>query len=141
MNRSRLIGSLLLHEGVRNLVYEDSVGVLTIGIGHNCESTPLTTAAIEFICSDDIDMSVGELDKNWSHWSHNLSDARQNVLIEMVFNLGYPRFKGFIKLIQAIKDEDYNEAAVQMLQSKWAVQVGQRSINLSNQMKENKYYS
>jgi lysozyme len=140
MNRQRLIDSLLEHEGVRNLVYEDSVGKLTIGIGHNVQDAPLTPAAIEFICNDDINISVAELDREWSHWKRDLSEPRQNVLVEMVFNLGYPRFSQFKKTIQAIKDQDYDTAATEMLDSKWADQVGQRAINLAEQMRTGKYY-
>ena len=140
MNRSRLIGSLISHEGIRNLVYEDSVGILTIGCGHNVETMPLSTNAMEVILEDDINVFVAELDRNWSHWEKDLSDCRQNVLIEMVFNLGWSRFKGFKKLIQAIKDKDYDTASEEMLDSRWAEQVGRRADNLAYQMKTNKYY-
>ena len=140
MNRQRLITSLIEHEGVRNLVYEDSVGILTIGIGHNVEEVPLTSAAIEFICNDDINIAVAELDREWNHWKRDLSEARQNVVIEMVFNLGWPRFSKFKKTIQAIKDKDYDKAADEMLDSKWAEQVGRRAENLAKQMRTGKYY-
>lgn len=140
MNRQRLISSLIEHEGIRNLVYEDSVGVLTIGIGHNVEDVPLSNRAIEVICEDDIAIAEGELDKNWANWKRDLSDPRQNVLIEMVFNLGYPRFSKFVKFIAAVKEQNWAEAEVQMLDSRWAEQVGRRAINLANQMKSGQYY-
>ena len=140
MNRQRLISSLIEHEGIRNLVYEDSVGILTIGIGHNVEEVPLSNRAIEVICQDDIATAEGELDKNWNHWKANLNDARQNVLVEMVFNLGYPRFSKFVKFIEAVKAQNWPEAEVQMLDSRWAEQVGRRAINLANQMKSGQYY-
>jgi len=140
MNRQRLIDSLINHEGIRNLVYEDSVGILTIGVGHNVEDVPLTPRAIQAILEDDINIATAELDRSWNHWKRDLSPARQNVLIEMVFNLGYPRFSKFEKLIQAIHDHDYEAAADEMLDSKWARQVGRRAINLATQMRSGTYY-
>ena len=140
MNRQRLIDSLINHEGIRNLVYEDSVGILTIGVGHNVEDVPLTPRAIQAILEDDINIATAELDRSWNHWKRDLSPARQNVLIEMVFNLGYPRFSKFEKLIQAILDHDYEAAADEMLDSKWARQVGRRAINLATQMRSGTYY-
>jgi lysozyme len=140
MNRQRLISSLIEHEGIRNLVYEDSVGVLTIGIGHNVEDVPLSNRAIEVICEDDIAIAEGELDKNWANWKRDLSDPRQNVLIEMVFNLGYPRFSKFVKFIKAVVAHDYETASIEMLESRWAEQVGRRAVNLANQMRTGQYY-
>ena len=140
MNRQRLIDSLIGHEGIRNLPYEDTEGHLTIGIGHNLDAMPLSPRAIEVICQDDIAVAEGELDKNWNRWRQNLSDPRQNVLVEMVFNLGYPRFSKFVKFIEAIVAHDYDKAAEEMLDSKWAVQVGRRATNLAKQMKTGQYY-
>lgn len=140
MNRQRLIKSLIEHEGIRNLPYEDSVGKLTIGIGHNLDDMPLSNRAIEVICEDDIAVAEAELDRNWNHWRRDLSAARQNVLVEMVFNLGYPRFSKFVKFIAAIEDKDYDKAADEMLDSKWARQVGRRADNLAKQMRTGQYY-
>lgn len=140
MNRQRLVDSLIGHEGIRNLPYEDTEGHLTIGIGHNLDSMPISPRAIQVICEDDIAVSEGELDKNWNHWKAKLNDPRQNVLVEMVFNLGYPRFSKFIKFIAAVKDQDWAEAEVQMLDSKWANQVGLRADNLAKQMRTGQYY-
>lgn len=140
MNRQRLITSLIEHEGIRKLPYEDSVGKLTIGIGHNLEDMPLTNAAIEFICNDDIAIAEGELDKNWKGWRKDINDPRQNVLIEMVFNLGWPRFSKFVKLREAVEAQDFDKAADEMLDSKWAKQVGRRADNLAKQMRTGQYY-
>lgn len=115
--------------------------MLTIGIGHNVESNPLSNAVIEQICSDDIDIAIKELDRSWSHWKKDLADPRQNVLIEMVFNLGYPRFSTFQKMIKAITVKDYDKAATEMLSSKWAVQVGRRANHLADQMRLGKYFN
>ncbi len=62
----------------------------------------------------------------------------QEVLVEMVFNLGINRFKTFRKMIKAVKQGDYVLASREMLDSRWAKQVGQRAITLSNIMKKGK---
>ena len=61
---------------------------------------------------------------------------RQAVLIDMMFNLGSPRFKQFKKMIQALEDNDYSRASFEMLDSKWAVQVGNRANYLAEKMKQ-----
>lgn len=123
---------LHLHEGFRRLPYEDSVGKLTIGVGHNLER-PLSTRAIETILEDDINEAKGELDMLFPNWIQ-LSGARKNVLIDMMFNLGRPRFTKFSKFWEALKRNDYNAAAKEMLSSKWAGQVGERATRLSKMM-------
>ena len=67
-------------------------------------------------------------------WYHDLCPARQAVIENMIFNLGLTRFRGFKKMIKAIEDYDYLEAAKQMLDSKWSRQVGNRSIELAEMM-------
>jgi lysozyme len=136
VNQAALIDSLIKHEGYRNTVYQCTAGKPTIGIGHNLE-TPISDTAIMQILLDDIDTCVAELDRTRPNWrQHN--EARQNVLVEMVFNLGMPRLNKFTKMWAALDAKDYNEAAKQMMQSTWAVQVGQRAKTLSDRMKAGK---
>ena len=123
---------LTLHEGKRNLPYEDTEGHLTIGIGHNLEK-PLSEAAIQQIFQDDLREAQSELDRVLPNWTdHNI--PRQNVLIDMTFNLGAPRFLTFKKFIKALSRHDYTEAAKEMLDSQWADQVGQRAERLARMM-------
>ena len=123
---------LRLHEGERNLPYEDSVGKLTIGVGHNLDR-PISARAIEVILDDDIAEAKADLDKVFPKWQ-SLTETRQNTLIEMMFNMGRPRFLKFIKFWEALKRDDYKAAAKEMLQSRWAGQVGERATRLSKMM-------
>jgi lysozyme len=52
-----------------------------------------------------------------------------------MFNLGYPRYSKFKKKIQAVKDGNWLEAAVQMKDSRWYKQVTNRADRLINRMK------
>lgn len=72
-------------------------------------------------------------------WFKHLSEVRQDVVLNMIFNLGVVRFKGFKKMISALLRQDYSKAADEMLSSKWASQVKGRATMLAKMMKENKY--
>ena len=132
MNINKVKQSLKLHEGVRNLPYEDSVGVLTIGCGHNLE-VPLTMRAIETILEDDIHLHMEELDRVLPQWRTH-SDNVQDTLLEMCFNLGAPRLLTFKKMLKALDNRHYLTASTEMLDSKWAGQVGKRAETLAAAM-------
>jgi lysozyme len=53
----------------------------------------------------------------------------------MIFNLGATRLLGFKKFLKAVEENDFDLASTEMLDSRWAKQVGQRSIELSEFMK------
>lgn len=132
MNIENIVASLIKHEGVKPLPYLDSEGILTIGVGHNLK-VPLTKAAMNQILSDDIATAISELDKNFPGWRDH-SSARQDVLVELMFNLGTSRLKGFKRMWAALAKRDYLEASAQMLDSKWATQVKGRATTLADQM-------
>ena len=67
----------------------------------------------------------------------DISEARQGVLIEMCFNMGIYNLLKFEKMIRALRLEDYKSASLQMLDSKWAKQVGQRAHRLAVIMNTN----
>jgi lysozyme len=136
MNMPALIESLILHEGHKDTMYTCTAGVPTIGVGHSLH-TPISDTAIMQILLDDIDACVADLDRVRPNWrQHN--ETRQNVLVEMRFNLGMAGLNRFSKMWAALEAKDYNEAAKQMLLSRWAVQVGQRAKTLSDRMKAGK---
>ena len=129
-----LVDSLIRHEGYRATVYTCTAGKPTIGVGHNLER-PISDAAIMQILRDDIDDCISELDRIRPSWrGHN--DARQNVLIEMMFNLGAPRLDKFVRMWGYLDARNYDKAAYEMLASNWAVQVGPRAKTLSDRMKK-----
>lgn len=73
-------------------------------------------------------------------WFSNLSAIRQRVVTDMAFNLGTNGFFKFKKMIRAIENGNYNEAAKQMLDSKWSRQVGSRAIRLAEMMRKDTDY-
>jgi lysozyme len=84
---------------------------------------------------NDLNRSIKYLDDIFHSDKVDLNDARQNALIDMMYNLGPSRFIGFKKMIAAIYDEDFNAASNEMLDSKWAKQVGRRAFRLARIMR------
>ena len=132
-NREELIDQLIDHEGMELEVYEDSLGIPTIGIGRNLVDRGITENEARFLCNNDIDIVERELVAEFPIVAE-LDSIRQRVLIDMAFNVGVPRLTGFRKMWAAIHCGDYAEAAVEMMDSKWARQVGRRAERLSLMM-------
>lgn len=132
MNMEKLEESLRKHEGLSLKPYKDTVGKLTIGFGKNLDEG-ITIQQAYALLALDIDTATKELDRVLPSWrEHN--DVCQNVLVEMVYNLGANRFLTFKKMILALRDRDYSRAAIEMMSSKWAGQVGKRAATLANVM-------
>ena len=125
---------LIRHEGMRFKPYEDSVGKLTIGVGRNLDDVGITEHEVLMLLAHDIDTAVRGLDRR-APWWIELDTIRRQVLIDMVFNLGINGFMKFKKTIAAIKSKDWEEAALEMMDSKWATQVGGRATELSEMMR------
>lgn len=138
MDYTSLKSSIKKHEGKRYTLYKDSEGVSTIGYGHNLENNPLSEKAIEQILDDDIQKAV-EAARVFVPYYEQLNDVRQEVVVEMIFNLGHTGFSKFIKMKKALSEFDYDRAALEMINSKWAGQVGERAVTLSRLMKTGSY--
>jgi lysozyme len=125
---------LIKHEGLRLKPYLDTEGIPTIGVGHNLNEG-ISLAVAMFMLDDDISKHTHELER-----AHpvvkGLDQVRRDVLINMAFNLGVSRLSGFRKMWRAIHDEDWERAADEMMDSKWARQVGRRAAELSLQMRD-----
>ena len=133
MDKQRLFTQLRLHEGVEHKPYKCTAGYLTIGVGRNIEERGLSDDEIDYILSNDVNIATDELVENFD-WYADLDPIRQRVVIDMVFNLGMPRFKQFKNMIAAIESGDWMEASNQMMDSRWAEQVGLRASRLAEMM-------
>lgn len=131
MISDRSIELIKKHEGLRLTPYKDSVGVLTVGYGHNLEVSITRQQADDYL-KDDLQAVEQILDDY--PWYSGLDPIRQAVVQNMVFNLGGPRFKLFKQTIRHIAAGNYSKAAFEMLDSKWARQVGRRADELSQMM-------
>lgn len=120
---------LIGHEGWEDTPYQDHLGNWTVGVGH-LMSRPLSEAAINQILADDIRVTKDDLDRKFPKWCQ-LGHNRQMVLASMMFQLGEPKFSKFVLFWRAVGRDDWDEAQVQMLDSKWARQTPERAKELS----------
>ena len=112
------------HEGYKPTIYIDSVGVETVGIGHNLHK-PLRREAILHILRDDIDDATNECVHNFP-WFADLTQPRQWAMINLCFNLGIARLLKFVKFLAAMELGNYDTAAEELKDSLWFKQVGKR---------------
>lgn len=125
----KLRASLKLHEGVRALPYKDSVGHITIGVGHNLDAEGLPPSIIEALLDWDITHAVLLTDRILP-WVKDLDDVRKRVFVELVFNMG-SRILGFHTALGYAQAGDWLRAATEFRQSLWARQVGKRALTLT----------
>ena len=134
MNKAKLAEQLKKHEGLRLKPYIDTVGKLTLGIGRNLEDKGITEQEALFMLNNDVDYFYSKLCQSIG-WMKKLDDARQNVLVNMSFNLGIAGLMTFKKMLLACEHGNFKIAATEMLNSKWAEQVGYRANELAEQMR------
>jgi len=142
--RARLRELLRQHEGLKLKPYQCTAGRWTIGYGHNLEAHnaawPVSITQEEAEKYLDQDMAAAEKHCQMQiPFFNGLDDVRKAVLIDMCFNLGISGLSGFRKTLTAISGKQYKTAAIEMLNSKWAVQVGKRAIRLSDMMATGKW--
>jgi len=133
-NLNILATELTRDEGFRKKPYKCSAGKLTIGVGRNIEDRGITRDEAEYMLKNDIKQSIAEAEK--FDWYKGLSAARKRVVVNMIFNLGAPTFRKFKGTIRLIKNRNYAAASVEMLDSRWARQVGVRATRLSKMMRD-----
>ena len=129
MNKTKLIEELKRDEGVELRPYKCSAGFLTLGVGRNIQERGITMDESDYLLANDIKICEEEASKVFK-WFPSLTDDRQRAIINMVFNLGLTKLLHFKKFLAAMEAEDWEEAGKQMLDSKWARQVGNRSDRL-----------
>jgi len=128
---------LILQEGRRNFPYEDTEGKTTIGIGYNLTDLGLP----DYIIDDLFDRTFTNAYKQAREfkWYNELTEVRQAVIVNMVFNLGAYRFAGFKRMIAALEAGNFKLASEEMLDSKWSHQVGKRALTLAAMMRYNSW--
>ena len=121
------------HEGERLSAYKDSLGVLTVGVGHNCKASPvpgvekpgdkISKEASSQLFYRDIKEHEKAIYQRLP-WLAKLNGPRQAVLLNMAFNLGVGGLLGFKSTLKKVENLDFEGASEAMLASRWAIQVG-----------------
>jgi len=153
-NRSHFLDKLIDHEGMVLTVYKDSLGIDTIGIGRNLKDRGISREELDYLDIPNMEVvyehGISEADARYlalndiaivenelcrvHNCVENLDSVRQLVLMDMAFNMGVPRLCKFVKMWNAIHEEKWEAASREMLDSKWARQVGRRAKILSDAM-------
>ncbi|MET4696708.1 glycoside hydrolase family protein [Endozoicomonas lisbonensis] len=128
-----LTETLIRHEGIQLRPYTDTVGKLTIGVGRNLDDLGITRDEALVLLANDIARARSELIRCYP-WVEQLNPVRQDALVNMVFNLGLPAFSGFRKMLAALQDRNFEQAAKEMLDSRWATQVHGRASELADRI-------
>jgi lysozyme len=144
MNIDKLREQLKIDEGVKYEVYDDHLGYKTFGIGHlvvegdeehgKPVGTPVSEDRVNSVFDSDVATYVSEAKKVFPNLD-SLPEEAQQVIVNMCFNMGAPRLGQFKKFIGGVNSGDWNTAAVEMMDSRWAKQVGVRADRLRDRIK------
>jgi len=140
---SDLIDDLIRDEALRLYPYDDYtgkpirehdkvLGKITIGIGRNLTDRGLTKSEAMFLLVNDINIVEAELIERAGEVFVQCHDKAQRALMNMAFNMGLPRLMKFENMWAALAVEDYELAAKEALDSKWARQVGDRAERIAD---------
>jgi|TARA_Y100001972_G_scaffold122275_1_gene167586 lysozyme len=143
MNIDQLRDTLKIDEGVKYEIYNDHLGYPTFGIGHlvvesdeehgKPVGTPVSEDRVNSVFEKDVAIMIDEAKKIFPNLDE-LPEEAQQVIVNMTFNMGRPRLSQFKKFIAGVNAGDWNKAAVEMMDSRWAKQVGARAERLRDRI-------
>ncbi len=140
---SKLKARIKKNEGYRNQIYYDQLGKPTIGFGHLIKKKEkflhrkkYSKKYLNTVFENDFNLALNDLIKNYGVKS--LSKNLQEVLLEMIFQLGIKNYLKFKKFNKLLKLKYLHMAALEMLDSRWYVQTPKRVENLVKSLLEYK---
>jgi lysozyme len=140
---------ITFNEGKKNHVYNDSLGIPTIGVGFNLKrgdapakigalglsyddvvagDQDLTDDQIDTLLDADIETAINNTAKKIYPGFDDIDTDRQVILVDLSFNMGYSRLSGFKNTNAAINSGDWETAADELKNSNWYKQVGNRAV-------------
>jgi len=144
MNIEQLREQLEIDEGVKYEVYLDHLGYPTFGIGHlvreadpehGCEvGTSVSADRVAEAFEQDVQTVLSDCTKLYSNFD-DLPEEAQQIIANMMFNLGYTRLSKFKGMKAGVDACDWNRAADEMVDSAWYKQVPNRAKRLVNRMR------
>tara|TARA_R110000868_G_C10972674_1_gene770730 strand:+ start:12115 stop:12534 length:420 start_codon:yes stop_codon:yes gene_type:complete len=129
MNNARLKKQLEVDELRSKRIYTDTVGKISGGIGRNLTDRGFSDDEIDLMYANDVRMAEADARALVANFD-KLNDVRQEVLVNMSFNLGKSRLAGFKKFLAAVAIQDFSRAADEMKDSAWYGQVKDRGVRL-----------
>lgn len=139
MNIERTKRLMKGHEALRLRVYQDSVGVATIGYGRNLSGRGVSVLEAEQMFDRDFEEAVSDAAAVVGETWVGLDEVRRAVLVDLAFNLGRARLARFERTLDAVRQGEYGGAATELLDSNWANQVRSRATKLSEMMRSGEW--
>lgn len=145
MNREAVYEQLKIDEGVEYVIYNDHLGYPTFGVGHlvlesdeefgQPVGTPIDEERVRACFERDLDTSISECNALYGEGEFSgLPDEVQQILVNMMFNMGRTRLSKFKKMNEAIEAGDWKTAAVEGRDSRWYKQVTNRAERLMSRL-------
>lgn len=137
---SNLVAQLKRHEGVKKFCYLCPAGFETIGVGRNISENNglgLSDDEIDYLLQNDIKRCKQELIA--LSWFVDLDEVRQDAIVNLCFNLGLTRLMGFKLAMAAMAEANYEKAAYEFYDSRWAKQVGSRADEVCHMIRTGQY--
>jgi lysozyme len=145
MNRESVYEQLKIDEGVVYEIYNDHLGYPTFGVGHlvlesdpehgQPVGTPVSEERVKECFEKDLDIAISECQVLYGDEWDGFPGEVQEVLVNMLFNLGRPRLSKFKNFNKNILEHNWAGAAPEGLDSLWARQVGNRAVRLMDRLK------
>ena len=145
MNVEQLREQLKIDEGCVYKIYTDHLGYPTFGIGHliiesdpengQAVGTPVSNDRVDAAFGGDVEVVLSECKVLYPDFE-DLPEEAQQIIANMMFNLGRPRLSKFVGMKRGVDEKDWNSAADEMVDSRWYRQVGARAERLVNRMRE-----
>lgn len=144
MDIERLRKEIEADEGRIEKIYEDHLGYPTFGIGHLIvQSDPeygmptgmsVSSERVNDAFERDVHLVLRDCRKLYTDFDSKPEEV-QMIIANMMFNMGLTRLAKFRNMKIAVDNEDWKQAAFEMMDSKWANQVPNRAKRLSERMK------
>lgn len=135
---AQLRRNVQLSEGLRLKPYTDVAGRLSIGWGRNLTDCGISQVEAGMLLDNSLTTAVSDLQQAFP-FVLDLDSVRLVVLAEMCYNLGISRLAKFTKMWALIRSKQYSQAAIEMLDSEWASQVGARATRLADAMSKGSF--
>lgn len=144
MNLEQLREEIAADEGVKYEIYLDHLGLPTFGIGHLVldsdpehgqeVGTPVSEDRVNECFDKDVEVVLADCEKLYPDFEE-LPEEAQLIIANMMFNMGRPRLSQFKGMKAGVDARDWNEAADQMVDSRWYKQVTNRADRLVQRMR------
>jgi lysozyme len=140
LDRESVFEQLKIDEGVVNEIYKDHLGYPTFGVGHlvlesdpehgQDVGTPVSEERTKECFEKDLDTAISECVALYGDGFTDWPGEVQEVLVNMMFNMGRTRLAGFKNFRKALEAGDWKQAGVEGRDSKWYDQVTSRAERL-----------